>query len=206
MSNTVGVIDYGVGNLASVVHAVDAAGGKPVLISNPSELQLFDSLILPGVGAFGSVGDAFRMSGFWNPVLKAAKDGVPLLGICVGMQMLFETSTEFGLHKGLALIPGKVELISREPGVNDKDWRLPVIGWFRTDELDEGMRGYYFLHSYAAQPSFKDVIVQTYTYHKVSIVASVQQDNVMGTQFHPERSGEDGIKLLSRFVQLKSLL
>lgn len=206
MSNSVGIIDYGVGNLASVVHAVDAAGGKSFLVTDPNELQLFDSLILPGVGAFGSVGEAFRRGGFWNPVLDAVKDGMPLLGICVGMQMLFESSTEFGLHKGLALIPGKVESICRGQGTSKKDWRLPVIGWFRTDELEESARGYYFLHSYAAQPDHREVVVQSYTYCGVSIVASVQQDNVMGTQFHPERSGIDGIKLLSRFVQHRSLL
>jgi len=199
MSKRIGIIDYGVGNIRSVYHAVNAVGGEAHLVSDPGGIADMDALILPGVGAFGHTAAAFAASRLKAPTLDAVDRGVPLLGICVGMQLLFEESHEFGVTPGLGLLGGAVRKIEPQHRSNWRP-RLPVIGWFRTADLPEHRRGYYFLHSFAAVPTDSSDIHQTYEYEGTTVTASVIRGTVMGTQYHPERSAADGLEVLGRFV------
>ena len=199
MTHSIGILDYGIGNIRSVYFAVEAAAARPHLITDWQDLGRMDALILPGVGAFGRTATAFERSGLQQPTLDAVADGKPLLGICVGMQLLFEESTEFGSHPGLGLLRGTVDKIPvRKTGRGYG--RLPVIGWFPTSDLPAGERGYYFLHSFAANPADPGDLYQTYDYEGLQITASVVRGNVMGTQYHPERSATGGLELLARFA------
>lgn len=199
MQHNIGIIDYGIGNLQSVFYAVRSVGGVPHFVNSVDAMLDCDALILPGVGAFPHVEKAFRKSGLRDGVLRRVKENVPILGICVGMQLLYDESYEFGLTRGLGILQGKVKRIE----ANDL---LPVIGWFRTEDLDPSSRGYYFLHSYCVSPENNDDVLQTYSYGGTKIVASVSRGNVMGTQYHPERSGSDGLRILHSFVRYGKLL
>lgn len=190
----IGIIDYGVGNLRSVYYAIERVGGMPELVSTKDALRRHDALVLPGVGAFPHTAQALSSSGLRIPVIERAAEGATLLGICVGMQLLFEESHEFGVTPGLGLLAGSVQRINVEE-------RLPVIGWFRTSELATSRRGYYFLHSFAAKPSDPTDVFQTYQYGDAEITASVVRGNIMGTQYHPERSASDGLAVLASFVE-----
>jgi len=205
MSHDVGILDYGIGNIRSVYYAVKAAGAEPHLITDHTDIGRMHALILPGVGAFGRTAAAFKASDLQKPTLDAVAAGKPLLGICVGMQLLFETSNEFGAQPGLGLLRGTVDKIPARKSATSSG-RLPVIGWFRTSRLPEGRRGYYFLHSYAATPADPEDLYETYDYEGVQITATVVRGNVMGTQFHPERSAQDGLDLLSRFARTGTVL
>ena len=199
MAREIGILDYGIGNIRSVYYAVEATGATPRLIDNWQDLARMPALILPGVGAFGRTATAFAKSGLQKPTLEAVVKGTPLLGICVGMQLLFEQSHEFGEHPGLGLLKGSVVRIPARK-TEKTSGRLPVIGWFRTTDQPAERRGYYFLHSFAAVPADRDDVHQTYDYEGIEVTASVVRGNVMGTQYHPERSATDGLKLLGRFA------
>jgi len=204
----VAVLDYGIGNLHSVAKALRAVGTNPVLTSDPEGVRRADMLVVPGVGAFADCLGCLLKSELDQPVLEFIRSGRPFLGICVGMQMLFSESREFGTHKGLGVIEGTVDRLKEEDGV-----KVPHIGWnairpsrpWSGSFLEDCPPGemLYFVHSFSATPAREQDRLADAGYGSNRICAAVQKDNVMGTQFHPEKSGPLGLKILERFVTLK---
>ncbi|MEK3718676.1 imidazole glycerol phosphate synthase subunit HisH [Paenibacillus sp. FSL R7-0333] len=200
----VAIVDYGMGNLHSVSKAVERLGYTSLVTSDAAEILAADSVILPGVGAFGDAMEHLRESGMDDVVRAAASAGQPVLGICLGMQLLFSSSEEHGEHKGLGLLPGAVVRFAPRDG-----YKVPHMGWnklsFRQPEspllagLTEGH--VYFVHSYHALAADSDLLAVTDYGHPVTAI--VGRDNVYGMQFHPEKSGELGMKLLGNFLQLR---
>lgn len=204
----IAIIDYGVGNIFSLCSSFGAIGAEAVLTGDKDVVRQADKLILPGVGAFGDAAKKLRDCGLWDVVLEEAAAGKPLLGICLGMQLLFEESHEYGVHKGLGLIPGKVVPIAPEVPVGTK---IPHIGWnalhFPKDKpispLFDGLKEgdhVYFVHSYYATDCGENTIATTEYY--AELTAAVAKGNVYGTQFHPEKSGEVGLRILKNFARL----
>ena len=202
----IGIIDYGVGNLFSLKSSLASQGLPATLSGDPEVLFKCDQILLPGVGAFGDAAEKLRSSGLQDLILDRAGAGVPLLGICLGMQLLFDESTEYGTHPGLSLIPGRVtSLEGRIPA----DLKIPHIGWnslhfgenrsplFR--DLCDGDY-VYFVHSYSAVDCKPYVSAET-EYGSI-LTAAAEKDNIFGCQFHPEKSGEVGLKILRAFGQL----
>ncbi|MFC6654017.1 imidazole glycerol phosphate synthase subunit HisH [Paenibacillus rhizoplanae] len=201
----VAIVDYGMGNLHSVSKAVERLGYTSLVTADAAAILAADSVILPGVGAFGDAMEHLRESGMDDVVRAAAEAGQPVLGICLGMQLLFSSSEEHGEHKGLELLPGAVVRFAPRDG-----YKVPHMGWnklsFRQPEspllagLTEGH--VYFVHSYHALAADGDLLAVTDYGHPVTAI--VGRDNVYGMQFHPEKSGELGIKLLGNFLQLQA--
>ena len=200
----IAVIDYGLGNVRSVLNALEYIGVHGFRTRDPKELGDSDGMILPGVGAFGEGMRRLSMHQLQEPILTLVSEGRPLLGICLGFQMLMHSSTELGNHNGLALIK---EQIIRLP-VQE---RLPHIGWARvipasdtngTPRLLEGLEGqtFYFVHSYGLVKPSCSLPSATVLYAGCEITAIIEQENVFGTQFHPEKSGEAGLQMLRNFV------
>ena len=194
----IAIVDYGVGNLRSVERALLHAGAEPVITSDRDALERADGLVLPGVGAFGAALGRLADGGLGQHVVELARRGKPLLGVCLGYQLLFEESTEGGRHEGLGLLPGRVV------EVEDSD-HVPVIGWCRLtqsqssplwDGVEDGSY-FYFVHSYG--PERGDFAIAS-TDHTPA--AASQRGNVMGTQFHPEKSGRDGLRVYANFLAL----
>lgn len=201
----VGIVDYGVGNLFSLKSSFKYIGESAELVSDEESIMACDRLILPGVGAFGDAADALKETGLGEIVKKYARSGKPLMGICLGMQLLFEKGLEFGEHEGLGLIPGTVVAIS--PIV--KGNKVPQIGWnslifteTKGDIYNNTVNGefVYFVHSYHAECPLEYITAQT-EYGSL-LTASVQNGNVMGTQYHPEKSGEAGLAILKSFCEI----
>jgi glutamine amidotransferase len=201
----VGIIDYGVGNLFSLCSSFKAIGAEAFVSGDASELAKADRLVLPGVGAFEDAAKKLRESGLDGFVKEQAAAGKPLLGICLGMQMLFEKSFEYGEHEGLGLIPGNVRPIR---DVIPAEYKIPHIGWnglhFRKENplfkyLKEG-DCVYFVHSFYASDC-EDSIVATSEYG-AELTAAVAKGNVYGCQFHPEKSGNVGLAILKAFNEL----
>ncbi|GAB2691304.1 imidazole glycerol phosphate synthase subunit HisH [Paenibacillus thermoaerophilus] len=198
----IAIIDYGMGNLHSVSQAVKKLGFEAVVTGDAKEIAAADGAILPGVGAFGDAMANLRQSGLDDAVRAFAAGGKPLLGICLGMQLLFDESEEHGWHRGLGLLPGRVV---RFRG----DYKVPHMGWneleLRQPEhpLFRGVSGghVYFVHSYHALPEVPSDLLATTDYHQ-PVTAIVGRGNVSGMQFHPEKSGETGMKLLRNFLEL----
>jgi imidazole glycerol-phosphate synthase subunit HisH len=202
---SIAIIDYGVGNLRSVEKAFTSQGIEAAVTSDEKILRAADKLVLPGVGAFKACMDGLRARGFDELVLDAAKAGKPIIGLCVGLQMMFEEGHEFGVHKGLGLMPGRVVKFP------DK-LRVPHIGWnqvaFRYDQADHPVFSelpsetfFYFVHSYYVEtPDVSCVLGETdYGMRYASICG---RDNVVGVQFHPEKSQTAGLKLLRNFSEM----
>jgi glutamine amidotransferase len=207
---TIAIIDYGIGNLRSVEKALQHVGADARLSTDWNEIQAADGVVLPGVGAFGACATALRSVGF-EPLVRALADaGKPLLGICVGMQLLFEGSEEMGWHVGLGLLPGQVR---RFPdGQRDRSGALlkvPQIGWNQvwhqsSDLLLAGIESgsyAYFVHSFYCEPADRSHIVAT-TDFAIDYASVVRRDNIWGVQFHPEKSHQVGLRLLGNFVNL----
>ena len=191
------------GNLRSVEKAVEAVGGRPVITGDPDAVRKGTRLILPGVGAFGDAMENLRRGDLDNAILEAVKSGRPLLGLCLGLQLLFTQSEEFGSHEGLNLIPGNVRKFN-EPGL-----RVPHVGWnqiegVQSNPLLQGIREgsyFYFVHSFYVAPAVtKSVLCWTNYGHRFCSIA--RSDNVWGAQFHPEKSQDAGKKLLSNFLNI----
>ena len=205
----IAIIDYGVGNLFSLKSSFAFLGEEVVVTSDEAVIARADRVILPGVGAFEDAAKKLRESGMDKIVIREAKAGKPLLGICLGMQMLFEKSYEYGEHKGLGLVKGVVAPIReahREKGI---DLKIPQIGW---NALDFGGKNsplwkyikegdyVYFVHSFYGKDCDEAVIATTE--YGVPLTAAVQNGNVYGTQFHPEKSGNVGLSILRAFCEL----
>ena len=202
----IGIVDYGVGNLYSLTCALRALDVEVTVSREPETLQKADSLILPGVGAFAGAMEKLKASGLDQVVTEQAKAGVPLLGICLGMQLLFAESLEFGRHSGLNLLPGQVvPMAPRLP----QGLKTPHMGWNRlhlekqdSRLLAQSKEGdfVYFVHSYYAQGC--GAALAATTDYGIPITAAVEQDNLFGCQFHPEKSGPAGLRILSSFGRL----
>ena len=211
--NQVTVIDYGIANLANVVRALEHVGGKVEVASDPDKVLHSSRIILPGVGAFGPGMMELKTKGLDEAIISAVKDGVPLLGICLGMQMLFESSRENGWHEGLAIIPGEIVPIPARDSHNVMKRKVPHIGWSElvSAEADKKWGStclagtsngdfVYFVHSFMAAPrKANDVLAQCF-YVGLPITAVVSCENVAGVQFHPERSGPVGLQILRSFL------
>ncbi len=198
----IAIVDYGAGNLRSVQNTLKHVGAETKTVSKPSELDGADKIVLPGVGAFGAGMAALRESGFIEPIIAATKAGIPLLGICLGMQYLFETSEEMGIHQGLGLLPGRVVKFPPNGPL------VPHIGWnqLHIRQANPLLRGVnegdyaYFVHSYyveAADPN--DILASTdYGLNYASVVG---RGNIFGIQCHPEKSQHVGQRILRNFVE-----
>ena len=193
------IVDYGMGNLFSIYNALEYVGGNPKIARDPEELAGAKGIVVPGVGAFGSCMN--QLSRFSDSLLSCFQVGVPMLGICVGMQVLFQESEESPGAPGLGWIEGKV--VRLPDGV-----MIPQMGWNslsikRRVEIFDGISEgdmFYFVHSYYGQPRDKSVIAAT-TDHGVELAAAVHKDNLFATQFHPEKSGPKGLRILKNFVR-----
>ncbi len=198
----IGIVDYGRGNLRSVEKALEKVGYQAKIMNEPQELSEIDGLILPGVGAFADAMGALKIMGWIEPLTQFAHSGRPFLGICLGMQLLFEIGEEHGEHAGLGLLAGRV--IKFPPG-----GKVPHMGWnslnlVQSSRLLEGIPNqsdFYFVHSYYADPSESRDIIATSDYGIV-FPAVVGRENVWGAQFHPEKSSPWGLKLLTNFGKL----
>ena len=195
----IGIVDYGRGNLRSVEKALEKVGFEATIMSSPAEIGLVKGIILPGVGAFADAMQALRQGGWIEPLAQFARSGRPFLGICLGMQILFDIGEEHGEHAGLGLLPGRV--VKFPPGK-----KVPHMGWNslqleRPSYLLEGIPNesyFYFVHSYYAVPGEKGDIVATSDYGIV-FPAVVGKNNVWGAQVHPEKSSPWGLQLLTNF-------
>jgi imidazole glycerol-phosphate synthase subunit HisH len=203
---TIAVIDYGMGNLHSACKALERVGGKTQITDKPAAIWAADAILLPGVGSFDPAIEQLRAHDLMGLLREVAGSGKPFLGICVGMQVLFESSEE-GQEAGLGIIPGAVKKFQPEPGLT-----IPHMGWNQLgiqpgksslwQELPNDWM--YFVHSYYAAPIDDSVIAATVTHGTQTVTAAIEHKNVMATQFHPEKSASAGLKLLSNFVELVS--
>lgn len=201
----IAIIDYGVGNLFSLKSSFRNIGADIIVTNDKREIEKADKLVLPGVGAFKDAAEKLRKNGLDKLIVNQAKNGKIMLGICLGMQMLFDKSFEYGEHDGLGLIKGKVK-----PIIAPKEFKIPHIGWnsleFKNGKsplfkyINEGDY-VYFVHSFFADECEKNQIAVT-DYYK-PLTAAVADKNVFGTQFHPEKSGDVGLNILKAFVELE---
>ena len=201
----IAIVDYGVGNLFSLSCSLEAIGAEAVITSDPEVLARAEKIILPGVGAFEDAAKKLRASGLDSVLKRLAGEGKPLLGICLGMQLLFDKSFEYGEHEGLGLIPGQVKPIR---DVIPADYKIPHIGWnalkFRQESpifsrIREG-DFVYFVHSFYAADCAESVIATAE--YGAELTAAVAKVNVYGCQFHPEKSGNVGLAILRAFAEL----
>ena len=198
----VGIIDYGVGNLFSLRSSFAAIGAEAFVSSDAAQLAKADRLILPGVGAFGDAAQKLKDSGLDTFVKEQAASGKPLMGICLGMQLLFEKSYEYGEHEGLGLLKGQVVGMS---GKLPPELKIPHMGWNALQLtkparlLEEGSY-VYFVHSFYAE-NCEDSIAAV-TDYGIPITAAVEKDNIFGCQFHPEKSGNVGLEILRKFCEI----
>ena len=202
----IAIIDYGVGNLFSLKSSFAAIGAEPVVTGEASVIRGAEKLILPGVGAFGDAAALLRRDGLDQLVCEEARGGKPLLGICLGMQLLFDYSLEYGRHEGLGLIPGSVRPIA---DYIPAGYKIPHIGWnalrfsgpvsplFRYVKEGDCV---YFVHSYCGAACEESVIA--WAEYGANLTAAVARDNVYGVQFHPEKSGQVGLNILRAFCEL----
>lgn len=200
------ILDYGVGNLFSLTSSLRAIGAQPVVTRDAATLQSADRIIFPGVGAFADAAAKLRSSGLCDTLLEQARAGKPLLGICLGMQLLFEKSYEYGVHTGLGLIPGEVVPLS---GAIDPALKVPHIGWNRLEQTDVREPLFaalspdayvYYVHSFYAKTDAR-YITATSEYG-IPVTGAVRIGNVIGTQFHPEKSGKTGLSILKAFCEI----
>lgn len=201
----IAIIDYGVGNLFSLKSSFEKIGEKAIVTGDKDELLKADRVILPGVGAFGDAADKLKESGLFEFVKELSKTGKPIMGICLGMQLLFDKGYEYGEHEGLGLIKGEVRPIS---DVIPKGLKIPHIGWnalkFKKNSkifkyLNDG-DFVYFVHSFYGANC--DDSVSAVSEYGAELTASVESGNVYGCQFHPEKSGDTGLKILKAFCEL----
>jgi imidazole glycerol-phosphate synthase subunit HisH len=203
MRPRIAVVDYGAGNLVSIEQGLTASGAEVVIARDPAPFKGADAIVVPGVGAAAPAMDRLRDSGFVDPIVAWIAADKPFLGVCLGLQLLFETSDEDGAQT-FGVLPGRTRRLESAP-------TLPHIGWNQVERrrdhpLFEGITNgadFYFVHSYAGAPAdTSDEVVLAETEHGARFVSAVARGNLLGVQFHPERSGEDGLRLLANFVSL----
>ncbi len=206
----IAIIDYGMGNLRSVQKAFERVGFEALVTSDPRQVLQADRVVLPGVGAFRDCIRNLEQGGFVEPILTVIAEGRPFLGICLGLQLLFNESEEFGLHKGLGVIPGRV--VRFPDGMIEAGEKLPVphMGWnqisLRGDPpLFSGVAdqsNVYFVHSYYVKPDDPAMVAATCSYG-LEFCAAIRRDNLVATQFHPEKSQAVGLTMLKNFAEMK---
>ena len=208
---TIAILDYGVGNVLSIYNAVVKIGSKVVITNDKTEILAADGLIIPGVGAFAHGMRSLVQYDLVNFVQDVASSSKPIMGICLGMQMLFSHSSEFGTTQGLNLIDGRVEKLKHPEGEKIK---LPHVSWnniSKNEKIEWGStilesvsnsEEMYFVHSFAAIPSNSENILSTTNYQGVEFCSSVKRSNIYGCQFHPEKSALEGLKVISNFSKI----
>jgi len=211
----IAIVDYGIGNVFSVQRSLEYCGGENVkLTSDPDVIYNSDRIVLPGVGAFKDGMQGLKSRDLIEPLNHIIKQGKPFLGICLGMQMLVSSSKEFGNHKGLDFISGQVVPIVENQESNKKLLKIPYIGWakldlnLRRDSKFSILKGMpkdsyvYLVHSFHVQTHDQDDTNASYSYDDINVTASIQKDNVIGLQFHPEKSGEVGLNIIKNFLSI----
>ncbi len=205
----IAIIDYGMGNLRSVQKGFEKIGHEAIITDDPQVVLQAERIVLPGVGAFRDCMHNLEQSGFVEPILKVIAEGRPFLGICVGMQLLFTDSVEFGLYCGLNVIPGHVLRFPNRMTVEGEKLKVPQMGWNQLsfkrrppvfNGIDDGSN-VYFVHSFYVKPDDSTVIATT-TDYGIEFCSSVWKDNVVATQFHPEKSQGIGLQILKNFAEL----
>ena len=213
-NNSCVVIDYGLGNTFSVINALKIIGAEPILTNDPKKIENAERIILPGVGAFGNGIEKLKklkiIDSLSNYILKEK----PLLGICLGMQLLMDISYEFGKFEGLGYIKGEVKKIKIKDN-NSKFIKVPLIGWYKTKVYDSylsstskslvesiNLKSFYYVHSYSVLPVKKKNLLAYVEHANQRIVAAICEENIIGVQFHPERSGEFGLGFIKNFMNL----
>ncbi|MDX1975787.1 MAG: imidazole glycerol phosphate synthase subunit HisH [Rickettsiales bacterium] len=207
------IVDYGVGNLKSVKRAFEYAGGDVIITADPKQVSEAERLVLPGVGAFGHCMQELDARGLTDAVKSYAAKERPFLGICVGMQIMLSVGEEFGEHKGLGFIEGRIKKIPAQDA-DGKPHVLPYIGWaalhhsqaadWKNTPLQATPEGahMYFLHSFSAHCADAAYAIAYYDYNGISVCAAINQAHMTGLQFHPEKSGEAGITIIKQFMSL----
>jgi len=211
------ILDYNLGNLFSVQHACTSLGLDASISQDPKEISNADALILPGVGAFAEAMENLKKLELIEPLKKHVNDGKPFLGICLGLQLLFDKSEEFGYTKGLGLIPGKVLKFPSE--LKGKKLIVPQIGWNqlipKDDQIDfsgtalENLKDKeyaYFVHSYYVKPDSLEDVLSFTNYEGYKYCSSIEKNNILATQFHPEKSGEEGLKIYKHWAEKNNLI
>lgn len=211
--SSVTVIDYGIGNLLSVRRAFEHCGAEVILTDSPAMIKKAEHLVLPGVGAFADGMAGLRERNLINAIRSYAQENRPFMGICLGMQMMLEIGEEFGTHEGLGLINGKVSLIP-DTGVDGTAHKIPHIGWnslAASANWDETIlhgiapgEAVYFVHSYTAVPLSADNRLADCVYNGQIISAVIRSGNLYGCQFHPEKSGQIGLKIIDNFQKIRN--
>ena len=197
----IAIIDYGAGNLRSVKKAFNHLGKKSIIAIKPEDLKKAEKVVLPGVGAFGSAIDKLKETGFYEATLEWISEGKPFLGICLGMQMLFEKSLESVNARGLGIFKGKCHRFV--------EGKVPQMGWNQINIIDKSplLKGipdktfFYFLHGYYVEPKNKENIRATTDYF-INYTSMIEKDNIFGVQFHPEKSGQMGLRMLNNWVEI----
>lgn len=200
--NMIAIIDYGAGNLRSVVNAITRLGYQPKITSNPREVLKAQAVILPGVGAAGDTVENLKARGLSEPIRQLIKDNRPFLGICIGLQVLFSGTEEGGWHECLNIIPGRIKKLP-------SGLKTPHMGWNQVKQklahpIFDGIpdeANFYFVHSYYAEPEDKSLVAGE-TEYGIPICSMIARGNLVATQFHPEKSGEFGLKMYDNFIKL----
>ncbi len=216
----IGIVDYGLGNLFSIQQGVIRSGMQPFISSNAHQLASADGVILPGVGAFGDAMEALRQCDLIDPLKDFAKSGKPVMGVCLGMQLMMEESVEFGRHQGLGLFPGTVERLTPNVEIGDR-YKVPHIGWSHIQPpggstaakvgvpvrwcgtLLDGLSAgeyVYFVHTFRVGNTTPEAILATTTYGGDTYCSAIERDNVSAFQFHPEKSGAVGLRIYQNFA------
>ena len=216
MDKKIVIIDYQLGNLFSVNQALNNIGLDVFISSRPEDIAAADAIVLPGVGAFKDAMENLRNLGLIAPILEAHASGKPLLGICLGLQLLFTESEEFGSTKGLGIIEGTVRKFKNNDGLGNKI-RVPQIAWntirkpnqiqWENTPLENVVDGtdMYFVHSYYVTPTDSSVILSETSYQNLSYTSSIYKDQVFACQFHPEKSAKEGLKIYKSWALLNNL-
>lgn len=214
---SVAIVDFGLGNLFSVKRAVEYVGAQAMVTSEPSTIHDADGLILPGVGAFGDAMANLQKRGLVDVLKKAIASGKPFMGVCLGMQLLMEESTEFGFHRGLGIFAGTVLRFDAPKDEQGKELKVPEVGWNSiarpigtssdpwVGSPLEGLSddtAQYFVHSYTVVPSDVSIVLAVSRYGHIDFCSAVKRNNIFACQFHPEKSGPSGLAIYRNFVTL----
>ncbi len=206
----IAIIDYGMGNLRSVQKGFERVGCEAVVTADPKVVLEADRVVLPGVGAFPDCMRNLEEGGFIEPLLRVIREGRPFLGICLGLQLLFTKSEEFGTHKGLNVIPGRVVRFPEGMAEQGERLKVPHMGWNQLavkrrpaafEGIEEGSN-FYFVHSFYVAPEDERVVATTTSYG-IEFCSAIWKDNIVATQFHPEKSQEKGLRILKNFGEMK---